>query len=336
MKQFIIKNPGIDSIAYVSTPRPSIGDHQVLIKVKAVSLNFRDIIMANGIRGIEQKYPYIPCSDSAGVVVKVGKNVKHFKSGDKVVNCYFKNYKDGQLIVSERYNIWGGPYMDGVLAEYIAADEEGIVHMPPTLSFIEASTLPNAYLTAWNALFVHGVTHPNMTVVILGTGGVAIAALQLAKLSGCSVIITSSSDDKLQRAKDLGADYGVNYVKHVEWDQEIRKIMPDGVDIVIELGGTLKQSANVVKSGGRIALIGSMSDSQSFPNLDNLLDFNITMHGTSVGSKASFLMMNKALNHNAVKPVIDEVFDFKDSIKALNYLSQDVHFGKTCINIDQT
>jgi NADPH:quinone reductase-like Zn-dependent oxidoreductase len=317
------------------TPEPDVG--QVLIRVHAKSLNFRDyaIVTGNYFGGV-LKRDTIPLSDGAGEIVAVGDSVRRVKPGDRVMGNFFQGWVDGKPNAAAM-NALGSP-SDGMLAEYVVLDQDGVVTCPPQLSYEEAATLPCAALTAWNALIVSGRVRPGQTVLTLGTGGVSIFALQFARMSGARVIVTSSSDAKLARAKELGAAEVINYVKTPDWHQEvIRLTSGQGVDHVIEVGGagTLSRSFQCVGYRGQITLIGVLSGREGDTNPHPLMLKNASLRGVFVGSRAMFEEMNEAISVNAMRPVVDRVFPFEKAADAYAYQLAGKHFGKVVIGVSK-
>src|SRR5262245_24571961 len=248
---------GIDSLMLIEREKPKAGPGEVLIRVRAVSLNYRDLLIAQGryMRGL--KLPLIPTSDGAGEIVETGAGVTRVKTGDRVAGIFMQNWPSGEVSPYVPRVALGGS-VDGMLAEYVVLPQDGVVHIPPHLSFEEAAALPCAAVTAWNAL-TSWVLRPGISVLVQGTGGVSIFALQLAKLSGAQVIVTSSSDEKLRKAGELGASGLINYRTTPEWDQTVIELTKGiGVDHIVEVGGpgTLARSMNAVRVGGRISVIG--------------------------------------------------------------------------------
>lgn len=315
-------------------PDPQPGPHQVLIRVRAVSLNYRDHMVVIGrYMGGPVDHDTIPLSDGAGEVVAVGPGVTRFRAGDRVAGTFFQVWSDGPR--KGWYPALGSP-LDGTLAEYIALHEDGVVAIPPSLSFEEAATLPCAGVTAWSALMVLGDrVQPGDTVLCLGTGGVSIHALQFARAAGASVIVTSSSDEKLERAKQAGATFGINYKTHPEWDKEVQRLTNGrGVDHVIEVGGmgTLARSYQSIGFGGKIALIGFLGGpGQAEPFA--LMMKGGSLHGVGVGSTAMFEDMNRAIEVNRIKPVVDKVFAFDQAAEAFRCFAAGEFFGKVVIAI---
>ena len=313
--------------------KPTPGPDEVLIQVRASSLNFRDFIVSHGEYPVEVKPDVIPLSDGAGDVVEVGKNVKTIRVGDRVAGCFFPDWISGPLTQEIFMRSLGGP-IDGMLAEYVSLPERAVIPFPPHLSYEEAATLPNAGVTAWHALVVTGRIQAGQTVLLLGTGGVCLFALQFAKLHSAIVIQTSSSDDKLERAKAMGADHLINYQNTPDWDREVLSLTGGrGADIVIEVGGpqTLERSLKAVRFGGIVTLIGLVS---GFGKIDPLplMQRSISMYGINVGSADMFRAMNRAIDASHLRPVICRTFAFEHATYAYAH-QQAGHFGKTVITV---
>lgn len=333
--QLLAGSTDMSSLTLVECDEPEPADDQVLVRVHAASINYRDhaIVTGNYFGGV-LKRDTVPLSDGAGEVVAVGRNVSRFKAGDRVVATFFQVWIDG---VPDRssFNALGSP-ADGMLSEYVVLDENGLVGCPHHLSFEDAATLPCAAVTAWNALMVSGRTRPGDTVLALGTGGVSIFALQLARMSGARVIITSSSDEKRQRAAELGAAATVNYRSTPEWHEEVLRLTGGrGVDHVVEVGGagTLAKSFQCVGFRGRISLIGVLSGREGDTNPHPLMMKNATLCGIFVGSRAMFEQMNEAIAVNDMRPVIDRIFPFAEAASAYEYQRGGKHFGKVVIRV---
>ncbi|HOB72904.1 MAG TPA: NAD(P)-dependent alcohol dehydrogenase [Phycisphaerae bacterium] len=325
---------GIDAIRPAERPKPRPGPREALIRMQAVSLNFRDLMIAKGIYNPNIPLPRIPLSDGVGEVVEVGPEVTRVKRGDRVAGIFMQGWIDGEPTIEKTGTALGGE-IDGVLAEYVTLHEDGLVHVPEHLTDEQAATLPCAAVTAWNALAVSGSVKPGDTVLTLGTGGVSLFALQFARLMGARVIITSSSDAKLLRAEGMGAAVGINYKKTPEWHQQVlERTHGRGVDHVIELGGagTLPQSLQAVRMGGHISLIGVLTGAGAF-NPIPLLMKHARVQGIFVGSRAMFESMNKAIALHKMLPVVDRVFAFDQVHDALRYMESGEHFGKIVIRI---
>jgi NADPH:quinone reductase-like Zn-dependent oxidoreductase len=335
MKAFEIKQAsGIDSLTFAERPDPKPGYGQVLVKIKAASLNYRDLLVVKGAYSRNLPPGLVPCSDGAGEVVETGDGVTHIKPGDRVAGIYMQTWISGELDESKAKSALGGA-IDGVLAEYVLFHEDGLVHVPKHLSYEEAATLPCAAVTAWNGLITSGGLKPGDTVLVLGTGGVSIFALQFAKISGARVIATSSSDEKLERVKQLGASDGINYKSTPDWDKRILEITGRrGVDHVVEVGGagTLPKSLRAVRMGGHISLIGVLTGAGEANPLPAVMK-NIRIQGIYVGSREMFEAMNSAITLNQLHPVIDRVFSFEESKEAFRYMESGAHFGKVVIRL---
>jgi NADPH:quinone reductase-like Zn-dependent oxidoreductase len=329
-------NAGIDALTLVERPEPKPEAGQVVIHVRATSLNYRDLIVAEGTYGSGQKYPLIPMSDGAGEVVAVGEGVTRVKVGDRVAGIFFQDWIYGQLTRQKMKSDLGGG-IDGMLAEYVVLHQDGLVILPDHLSYEEGATLPCAAVTAWHALVTKGNVSAGETVLLLGTGGVSIFALQFAKIHGARVIITSSSDEKLARARELGADETVNYKITPDWEKQVYELSDrTGVDHVVEVGGagTLPKSLQAVRIGGRISLIGVLSGRGEQVDPSPILFKSLTVQGIYVGSREIFEDMNQAITQHQIKPVIDRVFGFNEVQEAYAYLQSAAHFGKVVIRVN--
>jgi NADPH:quinone reductase-like Zn-dependent oxidoreductase len=326
------KGTGIDAVLKVDLPRPKPGPRQVLVRVRACSLNYRDLAIALGTYRMPTKPDLVPLSDGAGDVIEVGEGVTKVGIGDRVAGCFFQRWIGGPPASDTHTSALGGG-IDGMLREYAALDEDGVVRLPSHLSFEEGATLPCAAVTAWHALAGHARVVAGESVLVQGTGGVSIFALQLARLMGAQVIVTSSSDEKLGRAKELGAAHGINYRANPEWDKTV-VALTDGVDHVVEVGGpgTLAQSLRAIRIGGRITLIGVLAGAAE---INPMLIFarRANVQGISVGSMQMFAAMNRAIGVAGLRPVIDKVFSFDDAPEAYRHLQSARHFGKVVIRL---
>jgi NADPH:quinone reductase-like Zn-dependent oxidoreductase len=326
---------GIDALQLTQRPDPTPGPGQVLVRVRAVSLNYRDLLVTKGQYDPRMNRPRVPCSDGAGEVTAVGPSVSRVQVGDRVAGAFFQNWLDGELSSVKVRHALGGD-LDGMLAEQVVLREEGVVKFPEHLSFEEAATLPCAALTAWNALLSEGDLSPGDTVLLQGTGGVSLFALQFSRLAGARVLITSSSDEKLQRAKALGADGLINYKTTPDWDKKARELTDGvGADHVVEVGGsgTLNRSLRAVRTGGRISLIGVLAGAGGPIDTILILMRAVRLRGIYVGSRALFEAMNRAIGLHRLKPVIDRVFPFEEARQALHFLESGAHFGKVVIRV---
>ena len=304
---------------------------QIRICLRAMSLNYRDLLMLRGHYNPHLPLPLTPLSDGVGQVVEIGEQVTRFTKGNRVCLSFCQDWISGAPDSKTLKTTLGGP-INGVLAEEIVIQEHGAVLAPSHLTDEEAACLPCASLTAWSALFTYASLRPKDTVLLLGSGGVSIFALQLAKAAGANVIITSSSDQKLERARKLGADDTINYKKDPNWGKTIKK-RTGGVDHVVEVGGanTLAQSIKATRPGGQIALIGVLSGTQKKLNLLPILMQNIRIQGIFVGHRQGFEAMNQFITKKNIRPIIDRTFTFQQAKQAFTYLSKGVHFGKIVI-----
>ncbi|MEH2269244.1 MAG: NAD(P)-dependent alcohol dehydrogenase [Nostoc sp.] len=334
MKAYEIQsNAGIDALALVDRPEPKPAAGQVLIQIKAISLNYRDLLVIEGAYGAGQQYPLIPVSDGAGEVVAVGEGVTRVKIGDRVAGIFFQDWIYGSLTKEKMKSDLGGG-IDGMLAEYVGLHQDGLVILPDHLSYIEGATLPCAAVTAWHGLVTKGNIRAGDSVLLLGTGGVSIFALQFAKIHGARAIITSSSDEKLARAKQLGADETINYKTTSDWEKQVYQLTNrTGVDQVVEVGGagTLPKSLQAVRIGGRISLIGVLSGRGNEIDPMPILFKSLTVQGIYVGSREMFEAMNQAMQQHQIKPIIDRIFPFTEAREAYHYLKSAAHFGKVVI-----
>ena len=334
MRAFAVRSGfGLEELGFMDLSEPTAGPGRVLVRVRAVSLNFRDLLLAKGQYNPRLKLPRVLGSDAAGEVVGVGDRVTRVRVSDRVCGCFMPNWTDGPISDGKAKPTYGSE-IDGVLTELVAMPEEGVVPIPADLSFAEAATLPCAGVTAWNALTGCG---PGSTVLVQGTGGVSVFALQFAKALGAKVLVTSSSDEKLARAIGMGADVGVNYRTNPEWDKWAREQNGGaGVDLVVEVGGavTMESSAKAVKVGGSIALIGVLAGAGAFNPISVLMKA-ITVRGIFVGSRAMFEAMNETIAGKGIRPVVDRVFPFDQCAEAFRHLESGSHFGKVVVEIQK-
>jgi len=338
MKAVVIRRPeGPDGLEIVTLPDPVPGPDEILVRMAAASINYRDLLISSGAYRSRQKAEdLIPLSDGVGEVVSVGAAVSEFKIGDRVSSLFFRDWTGGEPDNLTIESDWGRD-TDGMLCTHKTFKPHNVVKVPDYLSDIEAASLPCAALTAWNALVGDVPSKPGDTVLIQGTGGVALFALQFARMIGAEVIATSSSDEKLERVRELGADHLINYANNPEWGKQALEITGGrGVDNVMELGGkeTLKQSLIAVRPGGTLSMIGVLSGA-TFGNalLPFVVSRKVRMQGVTVGSRADMQSMLRAMAAHHIKPVIDRVFPFKASADAFRHLKSGAHFGKVCIEI---
>lgn len=325
--------PGLDALTLTERSQPIPAAKHVLVKMHATSLNYRDLLVAKGAYGAKQSQPIVPLSDGAGEVVAVGDGVTRVQIGDRVAGIFMQKFLSGELTPEKASSALGGA-IDGVLAEYVLFDEQGVVKIPEHLSYEEAATLPCAAVTAWNALIVEGQLKAGETVLLLGTGGVSLFALQFAKIAGARVILTSSSDEKLERAQLLGVDAGVNYKTISDWEEKVWQLTDGrGVDHVVEVGGseTLSKSLRAVRYGGKVEMIGVLTGMAGDVSTVSILHKHVRVQGIYVGSRDMFENMNRAIAHHKMHPVVDRVFPFHQAKEALAYLESGNHFGKIVI-----
>jgi len=325
---------GIDAVQRAERPVPKPGPGQVLVRMHAWSLNYRDLLIVNGMYPVASgAKQLIPVCDGAGEVLDVANDVSRLAKGDRVVTSFFQGWIDGPLTYPAMATALGGA-MDGVLAEYSALSAEGVVKIPDDLSYEHAATLPCAGVTAWHALAESGKLRAGQRVLALGTGGVSIIGLQLAKASGASVIVTSSSDDKLARAKSIGADGLVNYKKNTDWEEEVLRLTDGaGVDHVLETGGagTFAKSMKSLGLHGQVNIIGVLTGLQNDIDLGPVLVKTARVQGIYVGSRAMLERLVQEVVTQHIAPVIDRVFPFDQAIEAYKYLAGAQHFGKVAI-----
>jgi len=328
---------GLENLVLTERDRPQPGPGEVLIEMRAASLNYRDLLMVRGHYNPKQPLPLIPCSDGVGVVVELGDGVTRVGVGDRVATLFSQDWFAGEPTLSKMRSTLGGP-LDGTLAEYMVLSEEGVTPVAPHLSDTEAACLPCAALTAWSALMTHGGLTAGQTVLVLGTGGVSLFALQFAKLAGARVIVTSSQDEKLERALSLGADAGINYAENERWGREVlKKTDGRGVDLVVEVGGagTLAQSLQAVRPGGQLSLIGVLSGVATELQLTSVLMQHVRIQGILVGHREGFEAMNRAIAQAELQPVVDRVFPLEGAADGLRRMSSAEHFGKIAVEISK-
>lgn len=336
MKAIVIDGGfGLENLQYADRPDPEPGPGQVLLRMKAASLNFRDLLMVQGMYNPRQPLPLVPCSDGVGEVIGLGDGVSRLAAGDRVCPIFAQGWLAGTPRQELIRSTLGGP-LDGTLAERMVVSAESVVKVPDYLTDEEAAALPCAAVTAWTALVTEGGTKAGDTVLVQGTGGVALFALQIARLHGARVILTSSSDDKLARVKELGAEHGINYVDVPKWGKAVRELTGNvGVDHVVELGGaaTLEQSLRAVRVGGRISIIGVLSGVQTSIPLTSILMAAVRLQGILVGHRESFEALCRALAQAELRPIIDSTFALADVRAAMDHMAAGAHMGKVCIRI---
>jgi NADPH:quinone reductase-like Zn-dependent oxidoreductase len=334
MRVLEIREPfGIDSLAFTTRPDPVPGASDLVVRLGALSLNYRDRLVIDGVGRWRPTGPRIPVSDGVGTVVAVGSGVTQFREGDRVAPTFYPEWLDGRPATEKMQGALGGASADGVYAEYAAVDETAVVAVPPHLSDEEAATLPCAALTAWNAVAEGRPLREGDTVVVLGTGGVSLFALQFAKVFGARVTITSSSDEKLARARQLGADGGINYRTTPDWPRALRELTDGrGADLVVDTAGELSEAIDAVRVGGSVAYVGLLRGTRSDVDLVKLMGSSATIRAIDVGSRSMFESMNRTIESSRLRPVIDQTFAFDEAHDAVRYLAAGAHFGKVCVS----
>jgi NADPH:quinone reductase-like Zn-dependent oxidoreductase len=331
MRVWSLTAAGFEHLVAEERPEPMAGPGEIVVRIRAASLNYRDLMVATGRYTRGAKYPLVPLSDGAGEVASVGSGVTALRAGDRVATSFFSGWIDGAQTPERSATALGGA-VDGVLAEAIVLPQHAVVRTPEHLSDAEAATLPCAAVTAWHALF-EGVDplRPGQTVLLEGTGGVSIFGLQLAKLAGARVIITSSQDEKLARARSLGADEVINYRKVPEWNELVRKLTYGrGADHVLEVGGkdTMGRALTALTNGGQMHVIGGVSGFATELPLGPMGQTNARVRRIYVGSVAMFEALNRAVSLHKMRPVIDRTFPFDEAREALTSMLEGSHFGK--------
>jgi NADPH:quinone reductase-like Zn-dependent oxidoreductase len=336
MRAYVVQDSfGLSNLKLVARPDAEPGPGQVLVRVRAVSLNYRDLLVVKGEYDPRLTLPRIPCSDGAGEVTAIGPGVKRVQPGDRVAGMFMPGWIEGSLTAAKARSALGGD-VDGMLAEQVVLPAEGVSKVPAQLSFEEAATLPCAALTAWNSLIVQGNLRPGETVLLQGTGGVSIFALQFARMAGARVLITSSSDEKLARARSLGADECINYKTTPDWDRRARELTGGtGVDHIVEVGGagTLNRSLRAVRTGGHISLIGVLAGHAGPIDTVVILARALRLVGIFVGSREMFEAMTRAIAQQQLRPVIDRVFPLDQAAQAFQLMESGGHFGKIVVRV---
>ncbi len=325
---------GMDHLRLSARPEPQAGPGQVVVQMKASSLNYRDLVVPNrGYGNHTGSLPLIPVSDGAGVVTEVGAGVRRVAVGDRVCPTYFQRWVSGEPDLERLTQSLGGP-IDGTMTEYMCLSEEGVSKVPAHLSDVEAATLPCAALTAWSALVTCSNTRPGDRVLIQGCGGVALFAVAFAKILGAHVTVISSSDERIERVRHMGADAAINYRSNPEWAKATRDITGGrGYDLILELGGekTLPQSLRCIRPGGTVAMIGILSGSAMATSLGLIITRQVRLQGVTVGHRDGFEAMLRAIELHRLKPVVDRVFAFEELKEAMAYLQSGAQFGKVCL-----
>ncbi len=325
---------GMDNLKLSQRPDPVAGPGQVLVRMKASSLNYRDLVVPErGYGSFTGTLPLIPISDGMGVVCDVGAGVRRVAVGDRVCPTYFQNWTGGEPDLERLTQSLGGP-IDGTMADIMCLSEQGLVKVPDYLSDVEAATLPCAALTAWSALSTLNSIKAGDRVLIQGCGGVALFALQFARLLGAHVTVITSSEERMQRVRQLGADAVINYRTVPEWAKATRDItLGRGYDLIVELGGekTLPQSLRCIRPGGTLAMIGILSGTSMATSLGLIITRQVRLQGITVGHRDGFEAMLRAMDQHKVKPIVDRSFAFDELKEAMAYLKSGAQFGKVCI-----
>jgi len=338
MRTYELRGDGIGALVQVERPVPKPGPRQALVRVHAVSLNYRDLLVADGTypRGPAASGTLVPGSDAAGEVVELGPEASRFSRGDRVMAAFFQGWLDGPFVFEAAASSALGGSIDGVLSDYIVVNEAGLVKVPANLEYEAACTLPCSGVTAWVALHELDTVGAGQTLLAQGTGGVSVFALQLAKRAGATVILTSSSDEKLARGKRLGADHTINYRDTPRWDLIAREFTGGrGVDHLIEVGGagTLEQSLNALREGGRVVLAGQLSGSMASREAAEKNARAIRVDQVFVGSANHLDRLARSIEQSPFTPVVDRVFPFDAVSDAYRYLESGAHFGKVVIRV---
>ncbi|MBS1599384.1 MAG: NAD(P)-dependent alcohol dehydrogenase [Bacteroidetes bacterium] len=332
MKSIVLKdNYDLENVSIEEKPIPKIWENEILVKVRSVSFNQLDLMIAKG--ALKTNLPHILGSDAVGIVEKIGSAVSLFQIGDIVSTHFIQDWQSGDLQPLYLKNRLGVT-AQGVFSEYIALPENSLIKIPANLNTEEASTLPIAGLTAWEAIVNTGKLKPEQTVLLQGTGGVSIFALQFAKMLGAKVIITSGSNEKLQMAKRLGADEVINYLEIPDWQNKVLELTNgNGANLALEMSwADIGKTTDAMKLGGKIVVVGLLGGANAHLSVFGIMQKNLSIVGIQVGSKSSFEAMNKAIETNHIKPVVDKKFDIHALSEALYYFEKGKHFGKVVVN----
>lgn len=333
MRAFQLLAFGLENLRLVDHPQPSPGPGEVLLHVRAMSLNYRDLMVIRGHYNPKQALPFVPISDAAGDVAAIGPGVTRVKAGAAVATHFIADWLEGPFRAEYRKSTLGTPG-PGMAAEYVVLPERAVVPLPTGYDFAQGATLPIAALTAWSGLVTEGRVAAGQTVLTLGSGGVSIFALQIARALGARVIITSSSDGKLARARQLGASETINYRAQPDWEKQVLALTGNqGADITIETvgGTTLDKSLTATRAGGVVALLGVLAGVKSEINAAGFLMKRLKLAGIMVDSRAAFKQMNQFLAEHRIRPVIDRTFAFDELPAALRYMESGQHFGKIVV-----
>jgi NADPH:quinone reductase-like Zn-dependent oxidoreductase len=338
MRVIEVREPyGCDALRLTERAEPGQpGAGQVLIRVRAVALNYRDLLVARGFDRWRPPPGRVLASDAVATVEAIGSGVRRVEVGQRVVLAFLPQWIDGPLTSNKLAGSRGGAAVDGVLRELLVVDAESLVAVPEYLTDVEAATLPCAALTAWHAVSRAGTLDPKRTLLVQGTGGVSLFALQFAKAAGASIIVTSKSDEKLELAIKLGASHGINYRRHPDWDSVVRDLTDGlGIDHVLDIGGadTINRSISAVRYEGVVSIIGLIGGLEATLDIAPIFLKNIRIDGVETGSRAMLESMNTFIAQHRIRPVIDRVFDMTDAPAAFRYLDAGAHVGKVCIRL---
>jgi NADPH:quinone reductase-like Zn-dependent oxidoreductase len=336
MKLYELRAFGLENLVPAERPAPTPQPHEVVVRLRAVSLNYRDLLIVRGHYNPKMKLPRVPLSDGAGEIVAAGPDVTAWKPGDRVVIPFMPDWLEGPVAPAKTATALGGD-VDGLLREFATVRADALLPVPAHLGFEEAAALPCAGVTAWNGLFVSGHLQPGQTLLLQGTGGVSLFGLQFGLMAGATVILTSSDDAKLERARKIGAQHTINYRQQPEWDKKVLEITGGrGVDLTLEVGGgdTLAPTLRATRAGGEVSIIGVLSGLESKLNLGPVLHHSLSLHGIYVGSREMFAQMNQAIERQQLRPVIDRIFSLAQAAEAFRHLESGRHFGKIVIRID--
>ena len=335
MQAIELQRFGLDGLVPVEREIPSPGPGEVRVRMEAASLNYHDLAAIMGMANPKMPLPVVPFSDGAGTVDALGPEVTGLASGQRVSTSFFPRWQAGPPALEKMQPVTGET-VDGALQQYLVAPVEALVPVPEHLSAMQAATLPCAALTAWRAVVVEGRVKAGDRVLLQGTGGVSLFALQFAKMLGAEVIITSSSDEKLERARALGADHGINYREDSDWGRTARRLAGgEGVELVVEVGGagTLPESLRALRIGGHVSMIGVLTGVASTVPTARIMAMNATVRGITVGSREHFVAMNRAVALHGLEPVIGETFSMEEARQAVETMQAGAHFGKICLEI---
>ncbi len=334
MRAFTTRGDGIDALSLANRATPSPGVGEILVTMRAAALNYRDLLVVNGRGGWKPHEPRVPLSDGAGVVSAIGADVTRWRVGDRVAGIFLPRWLEGELTIDKGVGALGGSAIDGVLAEQRVFSEQAVVRIPDHLTDIEAATLPVAAVTAWHALNRGDVPQQGEWVLIEGTGGVSLFALQFAHAMGANSIVISSTDEKLERARQIGAAVAINYRANPAWETKVVAATGGrGVDRVIEVvgGANLNRALDVVRVSGTISFIGLIAGLSAPIETFRFVEKNVAIYGIETGSREMFEAMNRFIGAHALRPIVDRVFPFDESPEAMRRLDRGTHFGKIVV-----